>query len=138
MSQPAPHVDPQPIWQITAFQMSAAYKAAVELGLFTKIAEGNNTTAKLASACGAAERGIRILADTLTVVGLISKQNGEYSLTDVSAAFLDKHSQMYLGSCVEFIMSPAQMRGFTDLTSAVRNGGSLVQDETSLDPDNPM
>lgn len=118
--------------------MSAAYKAAVELELFTKIAEGNNTTAKLATACGAAERGIRILADTMTVVGLISKQGDVYSLTDVSAAFLDKRSQMYLGSCVEFLMSPAQMRGFTDLTNAVRNGGSLVQGEASLDPDSPM
>ena len=112
---------------MTAFQMSAAYKTAVELELFTKIAEGNNTTAKLATACGAAERGIRILADTMTVVGLISKQGDTYSLTDVSEAFLDKKSQMYLGSCVEFIMSPAQMRGFTDLTNAARNGGSLVQ-----------
>ncbi len=118
--------------------MSAAYKTAIELELFTKVAEGNNTTASLATACGAAERGIRILADTMTVVGFLSKHDSEYSLTDVSAAFLDKRSQTYLGSCVEFLMSPAQMRGFNDLTNAVRNGGSLVQGEASLDPDSPM
>src|SRR5207237_7438055 len=74
MTQPAPQVSPQPIWQImTAFQMSAAYKSAIEIELFTKIAEGNKTEAALASACGAAERGVRILADTMTVLGLLSK-----------------------------------------------------------------
>src|SRR5438874_2529665 len=138
MTQPAPNVTPQPIWQImTAFQMSAAYKSAIEIELFTKIAEGNKTAAELASACNAAERGVRILADTMTVLGLLSKDGDEYSLPEVSATFLDKHSQMYLGSAVEFMMSPVQMRGFNELTSAVRNGGSLVEGEASLDPESP-
>ncbi len=139
MTQPASNVDPQHIWQImTGFQHSAAFKAAVEIELFTKIAEGNKTPDKLAPACEAAERGVRILADSLTVIGLLTKQNGEYSLTDVSAAFLDKHSPMYLGSVTDFIMGETQMRGFTDLTRAVRNGGSLVQGGASLDPESPM
>ena len=69
MSQPAPQVDLQHIWSImTGFQHSAALKAAVELELFTKIAEGKKTAAEIAAATGAAERGIRILADTLTVI----------------------------------------------------------------------
>ena len=139
MTQPHAHVDPQPIWQImTGFQMSAAYKAAIELELFTKIAEGHNTTAKLSTACGAAERGIRILADTMTVLGFLAKDNGEYSLSEVAATFLDKRSQMYIGGCVEFIMADAQMRGFADLTNAVRHGGSQVQGDASLDPESPM
>src|SRR5262245_9469231 len=108
-------LSPQPFWQImTAFQMSAAMKTAVELGLFTKIAEGSKTAAAVGEACGAAERGVRILCDTMTVLGFLTKQGNEYSLTDVSAAFLDQNSQMYLGSTIEFIMSPMQMRGFDD------------------------
>ncbi len=139
MAQPGTDVNPLQIWEImTGFQKSAAFKAAVEIELFTKIAEGNTTPATLAPACGAAERGLRILGDTLTVVGLLNKQNGEYSLTDVAAAFLDKNSPMYLGTIVDFIMSPAQMRGFTDLTSAVRHGGSGVTGEASMDPESPM
>ena len=132
-------VDLQPVWQImTAFQHSAAFKAGVEIELFTKIAEGNITTAALAEACGAAERGVRILADTLTVIGLLAKNNNQYSLTDVSAAFLDRHSPMYVGSCVDFIMGPTQKRGFDDLTAAVRKGGSTVTGDGSLDPESPM
>ena len=131
--------DPQRIWQImTGFQHSAAFKSAVEIELFTKIAEGNKTPATLGPACGAAKRGVRILADSLTVLGLLKKENGEYSLTDVTAAFLNKHSPMYLGSVVEFIMAPQQRRGFDDLTSAVRRGGSNITGDASMDPNSEM
>ena len=139
MTQPAPQVDLQPIWNLmTAFQHSAALKAAVELELFTKIGEGNKTAAAIAAATGAAERGVRILADTLTVLGLLSKTGDEYSLTSDSAFFLDKNSPAYLGSAVEFLMSPTQMRGFNDLTSAVKQGGTTVTGDGSLDPESPM
>lgn len=123
---------------MTGFQHSAAFKAAVELELYTRIAEGNKTAATIATACGAAERGIRILADSLTVMELLNKTDGEYSLTDVSATFLDQHSPMYMGSAVNFIMSPAQRRGFDDLTDSVRRGGSSITGEASLDPESPM
>ena len=139
MQEAKQHPDPQPIWQLMmGFQMSAAYKTAVELEIFTKIAEGSTTTAAIAEACGAAERGIRILADTMTVVGLLKKAGDNYALTETAAAFLDKSSPMYLGSCVEFIMSEGQRRGFDDLTNAVRNGGSQIKGEASMDPDSPM
>lgn len=134
-----PHVDPQPIWHaMTGYQISAAYKTAVELELFTKIADGNKTAADIAKASGAAERGIRILADAMTVIGLLSKRNGEYALTDVSATYLNKHIHTYLGSAVEFIMSDAQRRGFDDLTNAVREGGSQVKGDASMDPNSEM
>ncbi|HLA94933.1 MAG TPA: hypothetical protein VK612_04375 [Pyrinomonadaceae bacterium] len=55
------HPNPQPIWQVmTGYQHSAAFKTAIDLELFTKIAEGNKTVESLSKACGAAERGIRI------------------------------------------------------------------------------
>src|SRR5215210_6832116 len=55
MTQPAMAPDLQPVWQImTAFQLSHAYKAAVELELFTKIAEGKKTAAEIAEASGSA------------------------------------------------------------------------------------
>jgi 2-polyprenyl-3-methyl-5-hydroxy-6-metoxy-1,4-benzoquinol methylase len=123
---------------MTGFQHSAAFKTAVEIEIFTKIAEGNKTPAALGAACGAAERGVRILADSLTVLGLLEKVNGEYALTDVAAAFLDKRSPMYLGSVVEFIMSPQQRRGFDDLTGAVRRGGSNITGDASMDPNSEM
>ncbi|HEY2847547.1 MAG TPA: methyltransferase dimerization domain-containing protein, partial [Pyrinomonadaceae bacterium] len=111
MSSTAPQVTPERTWQVmTGFQHSAAFKAAIELELFTKIGEGHRTATGIAAATGTVDRGIRILADTITVLGLLTKSGDEYSLTDESAAFLDKKSQMYLGSAVEFLMGPTQMR----------------------------
>jgi len=139
MSQPAPQVDPQNIWNImTGFQHSAAFKAGVELEVFTKIGEGKKTAADIAAATGAAERGIRILADSLSVLGLLTKSGNEYSLAPDSAVFLDKNSPAYLGSAVDFIMGPTQMRGINDLTNAVRNGGTTVTGDGSVDPESPM
>jgi 2-polyprenyl-3-methyl-5-hydroxy-6-metoxy-1,4-benzoquinol methylase len=138
MQQTAP-LTPELFWEtITAFQRSAAIKAAVELEIFTKIADGSRTARAIAEASGAAERGVRILCDSLTVMGFLTKENGEYGLNDMSAAFLVKSSPMYLGGTVDFILSPPQKRGFENLTSAVIQGGSTVTDEGSLDPENPM
>jgi SAM-dependent methyltransferase len=139
MASSATQLTPETTWRImTGFQASAAFKAAVELELFTKIGEGNKTSVDIAAATGASQRGIRILADAMTVLELLTKSENEYSLTDESAAFLDKSSQMYLGSAVDFLMAPAQMRGFNDFTNAVRHGGSQVTGEASMDPDSPM
>jgi cyclopropane fatty-acyl-phospholipid synthase-like methyltransferase len=139
MTQPAPDVTPQLFWDtMTAFQRSAALKAAIDLEIFTRIGEGNHTASDIANAAGASERGVRILCDTLTVIGFLTKNGNEYHLTDPTAAFLDKRSPSYLGSSVEFILSPQQRRGFDDLTNAVINGGSSVTGDASMDPESEM
>ncbi|HEY0460655.1 MAG TPA: class I SAM-dependent methyltransferase [Pyrinomonadaceae bacterium] len=138
MQQTAP-LNPEPFWEtITAFQRSAAMKAAIELEVFTKIGEGSTSAGAIAEACGAAERGVRILCDSMTVMGFLTKTDGTYGLTDMTAAFLDKNSPMYLGATVDFILSPMQRRGFDDLTNAVIRGGSTVSENASLDPESPM
>ena len=130
---------PERIWQVvTGFQMTAAMKAAIELGVFTKIADGNKTAAAIAFACGAAERGMRILCDTLTVLGFLIKVGGEYSLADDATLFLVEHSPAYMGNMTDFILSPQQKGGFEYLTNAVRNGGAKPGENASLDPDSPM
>src|SRR6185369_7590249 len=138
MQQTAP-LSPEPFWEaMTGFQRSAAIKAAVELEIFTKIGEGSKTAETIAGDCSAAPRGVRILCDSLTVMGFLTKAAGEYHLTDMSAAFLDKNSPMYIGSAADFILSPMQKRGFEDLTNAVIQGGSTVKENGSLDPESPM
>jgi len=139
MTQEAKSPTPERFWQVlTGFQMTAALKAAIELGVFTKIAEGNKTAATIAPGTGSAERGIRILCDTMTVLGFLTKQGNEYSLADDAALFLDKNSPAYLGSMIDFILGPTQKRGFDDLTNAVRQGGSTVTGDGSVDPESPM
>ena len=63
-----PGADPQLFFQTAnAYQRSQALKAAVELDLFTAIGLGHDQVPALAQRCGAAERGVRILADYLTI-----------------------------------------------------------------------
>lgn len=139
MQPSVPPPSPQLFWEtVTAFHRSAAMKAAVELDIFTKIAEGNKNANAIAAACESAERGVRILCDSLTVMGFLRKENDEYSLNELSAAFLDRTSPMYLGGSVDFILSPMQRGGFDDLTNAVRHGGSTATENSSLAPESEM
>ncbi|HRH46530.1 MAG TPA: class I SAM-dependent methyltransferase [Pyrinomonadaceae bacterium] len=137
--QPSTPVTPERIFQImSAYQQSAALKSAIELEIFTKIAEGNKTAAEIAQASETAERGIRILCDTMTVMGFLTKTDGKYDLNETSNTFLNRHSPAYLGDAIFFMMSDKQLEGFSNLTQAVRNGGSVVTEEGSVDPESPM
>src|ERR1700752_1090639 len=86
----APRPSPEKIFDaLTRYQQSFALKAGIELELFTAIAEGANQPATLAKRTQAAERGVRILADYLTVQGFLQKENGAYALKPDAAVFLD-------------------------------------------------
>jgi predicted nicotinamide N-methyase len=143
MSQsfPKSSAEPSPLLfmdAVNAYQRSAAIKAAVELDVFTHIAEGKTTARELAAACGAEERGARILCDYLTIIGFLSKQDGQYQLTHDSAVFLDKRSPAFLGGAIEFLLSPMLIEGFDNLTTAVRQGGTALPEEGSIAPEHPV
>lgn len=121
-----------------AYQRSAAIKAAVELEVFTAIGEGNRTPQSIAERCKASERGIRILCDYLCVIGFLTKENGSYALTQDSAVFLDKRSPAYMGSALEFLLSPMLIQGFDNLTEAVRRGGTAMQEDGTIAPEHPI
>lgn len=123
----------------TAFQQTATIKAAVELDLFAAIGDGADAAGEIAGRCGAAERGIRILCDALTVYGFLEKSGGRYALTPDSAMFLDSRSPAYAGRALEFLLAPTLIEGFANLTGAVRNGGAMTsREEGALAPDHPM
>src|SRR5512138_3340588 len=88
-SQPSPELFFQ---TVNAFQKSAALKGALQLDLFTAIAEGNSTSESIALRCQASQRGTRILADYLVAIGFLTKSNEHYGLTADSSAFLNRHS----------------------------------------------
>jgi len=72
---------------INAYEQTEAMKAALELEIFTAIAEGNTTAATIAKRCGAAERGARTLCDFLTIHGFLTKEGAQYALAAHSALF---------------------------------------------------
>jgi ubiquinone/menaquinone biosynthesis C-methylase UbiE len=138
-SSPAQQPSPQLFFQtINAHQRTEALKAAIELEIFTAIAEGNQSAAAIARRVNAAERGVRILCDTLCIMGFLVKTDQNYGLTPDSAMFLDKKSPAYLGAATEFLLSPMLTQGFESLTEAVRRGGTAVSEEGTVSADNPI
>jgi SAM-dependent methyltransferase len=122
---------------VTSYHKTAAMTAALDLGLFTAIAEGADTPTALAAKVGAAERGARILADYLTIQGFMTKTDGVYALTPSSATFLDRRSPAYLGSAPDFLASPEfRTLVFADPAGVVRSGGSIGL--ANLRPDDPI
>ncbi|HEY6373219.1 MAG TPA: class I SAM-dependent methyltransferase [Candidatus Sulfotelmatobacter sp.] len=124
---PVPSVHPGPSPQklfetMTAYQQTAALRAAVELDLFTAIGEGQNTVPALARRIKGVERAVRILCDCLVVIGFLTKDEDHYGLTADSAVFLDKRSHAYFGSAKNFLASPLMMEAFKDLATVVRSG----------------
>ncbi len=139
MTQPAADLSPAHFFEtINSYELTAALKTALELGIFTAIAEGNSRAATIAQRCEVAERGARILCDYLVINAFLTKDGQEYQLTPDSAAFLDRKSPMYLGETVEFLLSPTLTAGFENLTAAVRKGGTALPDQGTVTPDNPV
>jgi SAM-dependent methyltransferase len=121
---------------INAYEQTEAIKTAVELEVFTAIAEGNTTAAAIAKRCEASERGVRVLCDFLTIHGFLTKDGTQYGLTQDSAVFLNRKSPAYVGGVIEFLLTPRVREAHALLTEAVRRGGTALGEGNML-PENP-
>ena len=121
-----------------AYQRSAALKSAIDLDVFTSIDGGATTTSALARECGTSDRGMRILCDYLSSIGLLTKSEVTYHLTLESAAFLSKRSPAYLGTTARFLLRPEMKRNFDNLTEAVRRGGVAPAGDNDIADENPI
>ena len=123
---------------VNAYERTAAIKGAIELDFFTAMADKPATAADLARHCGAAERGARILADYLTVLGFLTKSGDHYALTPDSAMFLNRKSPAYAGGMTQFLLSPELRRGFDDIAATVRKGGTAQTELGAIAPEHPI
>lgn len=119
---------------LNAFQNTAALRSGIELDVFTTIGGGSNTPALLAAKTGASERGLRVLCDYLTIMGLLTKEDGRYGLAPDAAIFLDRHSPASLGSVIGFLGAEWHRSNVESLTAAVRKGGTAGVHGDNLKP----
>jgi 2-polyprenyl-3-methyl-5-hydroxy-6-metoxy-1,4-benzoquinol methylase len=139
MTTPTLHEQPTPerfFNAVNAYEQTEAMKAAIELEIFTAIAEGNTTPATIAKRCEGAERGVRMLCDFLTIQGFLTKQGVQYALAPDSALFLNRRSPAYIGNAIEFLLAPRLREGHARLTEAVGRGGTALGEGT-LESENP-
>jgi O-methyltransferase domain/Dimerisation domain len=120
------HVSPEQILQIGfGFWPSKTLLSAVELGVFTVLANGPMTGAQLQDALELHPRATSDFLDTLVSIGLLNRDgpsaSGRYSNTPSTAAFLDRKSPTYIGGLFE--MANARLYPFwADLTAALKTG----------------
>ena len=97
------------------------------------------TAGEIAKKTGAAERGVRILCDYLTIGGFLTKSgSGAYGLSVDAAAFLDPRSPMCIASAVEFLASPYVRSAFDHFTESVRHGGAVIPEGDTVSSENPV
>src|SRR4051812_25253540 len=71
--------------------------SAVELGLFTALAERPLNAASLRTTLGLHPRAALDFFDALVALGFLNRQDGIYSNTPETAQFLDKRKPSYVG-----------------------------------------
>jgi SAM-dependent methyltransferase len=123
---------------VSAYQKTETMRAALDLDVFSAVAETKGSAAEVAMRCAASERGIRILCDSLVINGFLTKTNGRYALVPDTAPFLVKGSPAYLGESLELLLSPDLVAGFRDLAGCVRQGGTTVSAHGTMETQHPV
>ena len=104
-----------------AFWPSKTLLSAVEIGLFTELAEGPAPFDKLAGRLGLHQRSARDFLDALVALGFLKRTGDTYSNTEDTDLFLDRRKPSYVGGILE--MANTRLYGFWNhLTEALRTG----------------
>jgi hypothetical protein len=116
------HVSPDAILNLgMGFWASKALLSAVELGLFTTLAQGPLTGQALMAELGLQPRGTIDFLDALVSLGMLDRSGDEYHNTAVTDLFLDRNKPSYIGGMLE--MANARLYPFWgSLTEALRTG----------------
>jgi len=116
-----------------AFWGSKALLSAVELGLFTTLADGPLTAGALTAKLGLQQRGTTDWLDALVSLGMLNRDGGgEYANTPATGLFLDRAKPSYLGGMLE--MAGARLYPFWgSLTEGLRTGRPQNEAQTGGD-----
>ncbi len=115
---------------IEAFRGSKALFAAVELGVFDRLADGPATVSELAAGCD--EDALERLLDACVGLSLLEKHDGRYSNTRAARTYLLKSARLSLTGYIRFsndVLFPL----WRHLEDAVREGGNRWKQAFGLD-----
>lgn len=108
-------------------------QAAVELEIFETIGGHALEAASVANSLDLEPRATELMLNALAALGLLRKREDQFSLTDVSARYLQRSAPGYLGGMIRFEAS--LWHCWTSLTEAIRNGRPVRP--TDMYQDNP-
>ena len=115
-------VAPDQILQLgLGFWGSKTLLSAVELGLFTVLANGPLDAETLIDTLGLHRRSARDFLDALVALGMLNREGDRYANTSATDLFLDRRKPSYVGGLLE--MANARLYPFWgSLTEALRTG----------------
>jgi len=95
---------PEPIMKLgTAFWASKTLLSAIELGVFTALAEKPMALDELTTRLALHPRAARDFFDTLVALGMLMRSGGVYANTPTTDLFLDRSKPTYIGGILEMI-----------------------------------
>ncbi len=128
-------IEPSRIMRMaSAFQESCLLFAASDLGVFGKLAElGRADSEQLAHSLKLDERGVRLLLDACTAIGLLRKDSGRYENSAEAAAFLVPGRNGDLSGALRYNRDVYSAWG--KLTELARTGTPVEKPELHLGDD---
>jgi O-methyltransferase domain/Dimerisation domain len=103
------------------FWASKTLLSAVELGLFTTLAQGPRTAKEVISELGLQPRGTVDFLDALVSLGMLERLGEEYTNTAATDLFLDRNKPSYIGGILE-MANDRLYRFWGSLTEALYTG----------------
>ncbi len=117
-----PILSPGPILSMASeYWRSCTLHAGVRLDVFTALANGPRSPKGLAPELGCDERALGMLLNALAALDLLVKEDGEFSLTEASAAFLVKGSPRYQGHIITH--HSHLVDSFGRMAESIKSGG---------------
>jgi O-methyltransferase domain/Dimerisation domain len=114
------------------FWESKTLLSAVELGLFTELAEGPADLSALSRRLGLHDRAARDFLDALVALKMLDRQDGRYSNMADTDLFLDRAKPSYVGGLLE--MANARLyESWGSLTEALKTGQNQNEAKDSGD-----
>nr|ABX71118.1 Lct35 [Streptomyces rishiriensis] len=105
----------------SGFWRARALFSAVELGLFTHLAEGPATQEEIERSLGLHPSAAADFLDALVSLGLLDREDGRYANSAAAARYLDRTKDAYVGGFFTF-MSYALYPAWGRLTGLLRSG----------------
>jgi O-methyltransferase domain/Dimerisation domain len=95
--------------------------SALELGVYSELAQRPADAETLAARLGLHERGARDFLDSQVALGLLEREDGVYRDAPDAAMFLDRRKDTYIGGLLE-MANEHWYRSWGNLTEALRTG----------------
>ena len=134
MTAPPKGPDPALLMQLAlAYRASAVLFTAVDLDVFSSLADGGLTPEELAGRCGARPEALRLVLEMCATSGMLARDGARYENTPTSATFLVRGRPAFIGDGLRYARDLYPAWG--GLTGTVRTGTPALPPETILGDD---